>query len=173
MVIDPTQARIFLDSYQPFLTEVFRLSGLPAESNVFQMMGQARAAMVQSPALQTEAVAALEKAGTPLDAKVLAAVHSLQIGRWFYLRDTTRYSIFMTAEGDAAYAVKGLTQPISSIFGGSGLMVTAGIAEYAGGFVCDGIFTGQLAWIGRTMLSGLSDDFALLKKKKAFFTKRV
>ena len=56
------------------------------------------------------------------------------------LRDTTKYSVFIEADGNEAYAVLGLTQRVRAIFGGTGAVIRTGVCRFHGVYVCDGMY---------------------------------
>jgi hypothetical protein len=110
MVIDPKAARLFISGYTSLLAEVHRLSDGKPGMELFDMLAAARNAAVAEPSRIDTAASSLESAGLALPEEVLKAVQSLKLRRWIFLRDTTKYSVFMDPEGQEAYAVLGLTQ---------------------------------------------------------------
>ena len=75
---------------------------------------------------------------------VYEAIRSLEFDKWVYLRDTTKYSLFVRGNESASYAVLGLTQPIKEIFGYSGIYLETGVMRLESKFVCDGLITNQV-----------------------------
>jgi hypothetical protein len=84
-----------------------------------------------------------------------------------YLKDTTKYSIFIDPDGYEAFAVVGLTGPIRGILGGAAVTFRAGVVDYEGRFVCDGIL-GSHMWLGPNYKRNFSAMFAAMKKDGRF-----
>ena len=95
-------------------------------------------------------------------ADVRAAIQGIVFARWFYLRDTTKYSILVDAERQESYAVLGLNQPLAEIFNGPSVSFEAGVCPLSGQYICDGLFADPL-YIGPNLRS----DFRALQAKLA------
>lgn len=169
MVIDPNDAEIFISGYKSLLTEVHRLSDGEAGMNLLMMLAAARDAAVADPSLIDTAAANLESAGTPMPEDVLEAVQSIKVRRWVFLRDTTKYSILIEADGREAYGVLGLTQRLRDIVGGTGLILQTGVVYFRGVYVCDGIVSNAGVWLGPNYRRSYSDTLASLKKSGRFY----
>jgi hypothetical protein len=98
---------------------------------------------------------------------VISAIKTLQQKRWIYLRDTTKYSIFIDPNEEEAYAVLGLTDRIKSLSGDSAVIFEAGMLVYQGQYICDGIIRNPI-WFGRNMKQEFNEKFAQLKKSGHF-----
>jgi hypothetical protein len=93
-----------------------------------------------------EALEALDRRkGILVDDAVVAAIRTLELGRWVYLRDLRHHSIFLHPDGVIGFGVVGLTQPIRDVAGGPGCMLEAGVLVYGGQFICDGLITERVA----------------------------
>jgi hypothetical protein len=169
MVIDPSSAQHFIDGYQSFLIALANRSGKSVASSGLQLMAESRLAFVQDRTLIDSTAHELAQAGHAVADDVLAAIKSLQLKSWVYLRDTKQYSVFIDPEQDKAYAVLGLTQPISEVLGGSGVMIETGVMAYQGRYVCDAIFTGQVVWLGTGYRKSFAESLASIKKQKQFY----
>jgi hypothetical protein len=167
MVIDPEAAGQFISGYKNLLSEVHRLSGGKPGMELLNMLASAREAVVKEPSLIETAASNLDSAGHALPPDVLEAIRSLRLQRWVYLRDTTKYSIFMDMEGKDAYAVLGLTQRLRDIVGGTGIVLMTGIFHFHGAFVCDGIVS-NVIWLGSNYRREYAATFASLKKSGHF-----
>ncbi len=96
------------------------------------------------------------------------AIDSLEVGEWVYLRDTTKYSLFVKADESASYAVLGLTQPIKEIFGCSGLYMKTGIIRLGSNFVCDGLILNQVQ-LGKNYRDGFNSIYKSMKLNGKFY----
>jgi hypothetical protein len=168
MVVEPSAASAFIRGYSMALAEAHGLAGGTPSSDLLKVLASGREAVRVSPSLLDEAIASLNSRGQSLPAGVRRAIEGLRLRQWVYLRDTSKYSIFIDPEENAAYAVLGLTGPIRNILGGSGVTFRSGVVEYCGRYVCDGILESH-AWLG----SNYKRDFNLLlsaiKKEGRFY----
>ncbi len=167
MKIAPQDAALFISGYKDLLVEVYRLSDGDPGLKILDRLSSARDAAVAEPALIDTAAANLEADGRPLPDGVMMAVQSLDLRRWVYLRDTTKYSIFVDVEGKDAYAVLGLTQRLRDVVGGAGVLLRTGVLHYQGTFICDGIVSGPV-WLGANYRREYSARLASLKKSGRF-----
>ena len=88
MVINPKDAKQFINGYTILLTEVHILSDGAREVELFEMLNAARDAIVANPLLVDIAALSLEGQGRPLPQDVLEAVRSLKVQRWSLLPGT-------------------------------------------------------------------------------------
>ena len=167
MIVDPNAAKLFISGYKSLLGEVYRLSGVDRGLELYHMLDAARDAAVADPSLIDRAASILESAGRAVPEEVLTAIQSMMVRRWVFLRDTTKYSVFIEPDGSDAYAVLGLTQPLRDIVGGTGCLVRAGVVYFRGAYVCDGIVSGNV-WIGGNYRREYSTILASLKKAGHF-----
>ncbi len=96
------------------------------------------------------------------------AIDSLEVGEWVYLRDTTKYSLFIKSDESASYAVLGLTQPIKEIFGCSGLYMKTGIIRLGSNFVCDGLIVNQIQ-LGKNYRDDFNSIYKSMKLNGMFY----
>ncbi|MBF5003333.1 hypothetical protein [Diaphorobacter caeni] len=177
MLIEEKKALHFIDSYQTLLGYAALSGGLleKAGQNVdgLVLMQQARNAMADDPALLPKALAAMEKAGETLSEDMQQALASLRVGHWIYLRDTTGYSVLMeTGDLEAAYAVKCLTTPLKDLIGDSGAIIEAGLLEYDGKIICDGLVS-MGAWLGPNYRSGFNESLGEYRANGLFFRDKL
>jgi hypothetical protein len=163
MVINPTSAARFISGYKSLLSEIHRLAGEEHSERTLDMLAAARERISLNPPLIKEAAAALEAGGHSITPDVLSAIKTLHLRQWIFLRDTSRYSIFVDPKEHEAYGVLGLTDRIRDILGGSAAAFNAGIVEYCGRYVCDGIIANHV-WLGPNYKKEFSSLFAKLKK---------
>lgn len=164
MVIDPEAAQIFILGYSKILTEVHRLSHGNAGLPRLEMLAEAREAVLASPSMIESAAAELVRRESSVPLEMIAAIKSLQLKQWVYLRDTTRYSVFLEPSGKDAFAVLGLTNRLRDILGGAGVSIRTGMVEFSGHYVCDGIVSSPV-WLGANYRKEFSAHLARLKKE--------
>jgi hypothetical protein len=142
MVIDPSSAKEFTSGYSSLLSEVYRQTGGEPKEDILQVLFAARERVNKDSSLIDSAVAALKAKKKPVSSDVLLALDSLQLCRWVYLRDTTKYSVFIEVNGAKAYGVLGLNDRIKDIVGGStGFVTTTGVVKFCGRYLCDGLMS--------------------------------
>lgn len=169
MVIDPKDAQRFISGYTRILAEVHRLSHGKPGLDLLNMLAAARDTAIANPSLVDTAASNLESADVALPEEVFKAVQSLKLRDWIFLRDTTKYSVFIDPEGKEAYAVLGLTQRLRDIVGGTGVVLRTGVLHFQGSYVCDGIIS-RTVWLGTNYRREYSEMFAALKKSGGFHT---
>jgi hypothetical protein len=167
MVIDPQSAQIFINGYSKLLAEVHRLSKGNSSMSLLEILADARKVIIASPSIIGEAALSLERKSSSVPQEVISAIKSLQLKQWVYLRDTTRYSVFLDPSGRDAYAVLGLMNRVRDLLGGSGVSFQTGIVDFAGHFVCDGVVSSPV-WLGANYRRDFSAHLAILKKEGKF-----
>ncbi len=168
MVINPKDAKQFINSYTSLLAEVHILSDGARKMELLEMLSAARDAVVANPLLLDLAALSLEGQGRPLPEDVLDAVRSLKVRQWIFLRDTTKYSIFIEPDGKEAYAVLGLTERLRDIVGGTGVVLRTGVVRFRGVYVCDGLVANPV-WIGANYKREYSEILTSIKKSGRFY----
>lgn len=168
MVVNPDAAAHFIEEYKRFLGEVERLTDSAQDAPLLDRLTIARNAAGEDQGLRERALASLEDCGRALASDVLASVKSLRFERWIFLKDTRAYSVFVQLDGAQAYGVLGLTQPVRHIVGQSGVVMTTGVVEYQGRYVCDGLIGGSLVWLGPGYKRNLNARLAELRKSGEF-----
>lgn len=155
MHLDPTAGKIFIDGYSQILAMVHALARLERTGSPNDRLAAARQRLARESEMLDEALDALERRrGILVDEAVVAAIRTLELGRWIYLRDLRHHSIFLHPDGVIGFGVVGLTQRIRDITGGPGCLVEAGVLVYAGQFICDGLITERVA-----LGSGYREEF--------------
>jgi hypothetical protein len=167
MIIAPQAAKAFISGYTRLLTQVHLQSNGGPNPELVQILAAARQSIVESPSLIDAAAAALDAKGPSIAKHVLDAIKTIQLKHWIFLRDTSRYSVFLDPDGKAAYAVLGLTD--HTIVGGSAVAFTTGVVAYRGHYVCDGII-GKIVWLGPNMKKTFNATLSVLRKSGGFHT---
>ncbi|MGZ8400893.1 MAG: hypothetical protein ACXWVI_06305 [Methyloceanibacter sp.] len=167
MILDAEDAQRFIRWYSLLLLAI-RGKPVPDEGSLVEKLVQGRAKLMNEPALLLEAKAQLAARFAEVDFEVVAAVESLEVRRWVYLRDTKLHSIFIDQAGDRAVAVVGLTDRLRTLLGGSGVYVETGLVRYCGRFVCDGLI-GQVVWLGPNYRESFNERYRELKSAGRFY----
>ena len=166
MVINPQRAAEFIDGYMQFLLYAYRMHNAKGDDlSLLEKLVSGRANYLEDPkSLEKYLHNEKQKPST----KIVEAIKSLQVGHWVYLRDTTKYSLFIESEGKRSLAVLGLTQPIKDICGCSGMYIKTGIVCMDGDFICDGLIANTVK-LGRGLREEFNDVYRELKASGAFF----
>ena len=168
MQLDPTTAQTFIEGYEQILQMCYALYGMKGHRTPVERLIAARMPLFQETELLDEAVAALaRRKGVVVDREVIAAIRTLEVGKWVYLRDLTHHSILLHPDGYVAYGVVGLTQPLRELTGGPGLLFEAGIMAIPGQFICDGLLSEVVA-LGSGFLGDYNKVFQEVKVTGAF-----
>jgi hypothetical protein len=168
MQLDPTTAQTFIEGYKQILLMVHALYGMKGHRTPVERLIAARMPLFQETELLDEAVAALaRRKGVVVDKEVIAAIRTLEVGKWVYLRDLTHHSILLHPDGFFARGVIGLTQPLRDLTGGPGVLFEAGILAIPGHFICDGLLSEVVA-LGTGYLGEYNRVFQELKATGAF-----
>jgi hypothetical protein len=139
MVLEPKAAADFIQGYTKVMTAIYELSSAKTRRPLIEIIAAAREQYCADRTLFEKALARLKTRAKTIVPEVLCAIRTLEVKKWVYLKDTRTYSVFINPEGNAAYAVLGLTDRIRDIAGASGVVLETGIVKYKGLFVCDGI----------------------------------
>ena len=99
MQLDPAIAQTFFEEYRNILLMVYELKGLKGHRTTEERMVAARGCLMEI-GLLDEAVAALERRkGLFVDADVVSAFRTLEVGKWVYLRDLRHHTILLHPDG--------------------------------------------------------------------------
>ncbi len=167
MVVDPPSAAHFIAGYTRLLAEVHRQSGDKPYAQRLEMLAAARESINANPALIDAVAASLLANGQAVAPDVLHAVRTLRFKQWIFLRDTRTYSVFLEPDANHAYAVLGLTDRIRNIVGGAAIAIQAGVVEYRGRYVCDGLIVNPI-WLGSNLKREFNAALSYLKKQGRF-----
>ena len=167
MLLDHDQAMRFIEGYKLVLLQVLKTVGENPSEGLLNALAKARHYLQKEPQLLMAAIESLAAEGRVLEENIEKALHSLRIGRWFYLRSTTKYAIMLDEKYENAYAVKALTTSIDDLIGGGAALIEVAIFEYDGMFVCDGLIT-NIAYLGANMCAEMDEAYRMLKAKGRF-----
>jgi hypothetical protein len=169
MLLDPESAKCFIAGYSAVLLEILRNIKVRTTSNLIGDLAKARGYFKNHPAAIDDALRTLHDRGHPIQPRVGAAIRSIQVDRWVYLRSTTRYAVFIDSKADNAYAVLGLTDPIDAITGGQSVAFEAGVVEIDGAYVCDGVVQGPV-YLGPGLRRQFNASLAEMRRSGRFRT---
>lgn len=131
------------------------------------ILSAARAKYVADRSLLEGALRELGSKSIVVPPEVVAAIRSLEVKKWVYLRDARSHSVFVDPSGEAAFGVLGLTERIKNIIGGAGAVVETGLIRYFGRYVTDGIVS-NVVWLGPGYKKEYSSVLARLRKSGGF-----
>jgi len=164
MVIEPAIANRFISEYKRFLLSIYRPEGADDEGKrTIDKLHSARKRFITDRGLLDEYIRKLEDDTEPIDRKILLAIGSLEYSRWVYLRDLRSYSIFLKDGGGYGFGVIGLTDEISVITAGPGVVLEAGIFAFDDHYVCDGLIA-SLAHLGTNYRKSYNDLYKELRE---------
>lgn len=166
-MLDPRTTQRFIDNYKRFLLSVKQDEpDDDASTRIVERLVRSRTWLTAAPARLTEHLArAWEE--EDYDEEILAAIETLQVSTWVYLRDTRQYSIFLSADGSVGYAVLSLTDRIRDLIGGSGVLMDTGIVRIGDRYVCDGLLSNVII-LGPGYLKSYREAYAELQDTGEF-----
>ncbi|MBS4095826.1 MAG: hypothetical protein KGZ83_03195 [Sulfuricella sp.] len=167
MVVAEHEAAKFIQGYTQVMVQIYGAVPAKPKMELLEILAAARAKYVADRSLLEVGLRELEAKSKVVPPEVVAAIRSLEVKKWVYLRDTRSHSVFVDPSGEAAFGVLGLTQRIRNVIGGSGAVVETGIVRYAGHYVTDGIVS-NLAWLGSNYRKEYSSVVASLRKSGGF-----
>jgi hypothetical protein len=139
MLIESIAAQRFMAGYKAILLHVHAVAKLEISEDIVPSLVAAREFLTEHPQQLNAAFAALETDKRGIDEDIANAIRSMRVDQWVYLRHTTRYAVFIDHEMTTARAVRALTDPIATITGKPAVTFKAGVFEFDGCYVCDGI----------------------------------
>jgi len=165
MVIDPKAANQFIEGYKSFLLYAGKIEREGSGSELLNQLAEGRDAFLEDPSL----LEGFREQKEETESWVFEAIENIEVTNWIYLRDTTRYSLFIRGDQSAAFAVLGLTEPIRDIFGHSGLYLRTGVFPFGNRFVCDGLIESRIS-LGAGYKKAFNESYREIKKEGRFFS---
>ncbi|MBU0499329.1 MAG: hypothetical protein KJ558_12825 [Gammaproteobacteria bacterium] len=136
MIVDQELANRFIAQYRDFLLHIHAAEiGEEAGTGLIKNLSAARNCYLAERQKYSDYLDNEPK----YDPDIKAAIKSLDVADWAYLRDTEHFSLFVKSNGTLGLAVVGLTQPIKEIFGCEGLYLRTGIVQLGNHYTIDGI----------------------------------
>lgn len=163
MLIDPSSAGRFIDTYMAFLGTLVsdeEKHGKPPSQ--WLVLGRVRYEADRTLLARYRATL------TQADDEMLDAIEALKIGRWVYLKDTRSYSVLIAEDGSIAYGVLGLTDRLRVVANGeTGVVMKAGLFPLQGRWVCDGLLE-NVAWLGLNLRRDITAIYQRLRSEGDF-----
>ena len=164
MVVSEKVADDFMEAYKAFLLYAYNKKGSSKTNcDLLEKLSIGREQYLKNRSLLND-----YNKKNKIKLKIYKAIKSLEVDNWIYLRDTTKYSIFLKGDMTVSYAVLGLTQPIKEIFGYSGLYLKTGLISLENNFVCDGLLS-NIVELGKNYKSEFNENFKELKETGWFY----
>jgi hypothetical protein len=167
MILERTEAQAFIFGYQAVLQMLTARRDIASRRDFLAALMDGRQSLAVDPSAIDVALAKLDDEGIQVEPRVEQAIRTLRFGEWIYLRDTRYYSVFLDSESDSALAVVGLTDRLRDLFGTSGVYVETGVVEYAGHYVCDGLFR-SLAYLGPNYRQSFNESYEAMREAGRF-----
>jgi hypothetical protein len=147
MTVQLKNAQSFMRTYARVLLDQIgaKAHSLTGQSRVDALAVGRKRLLAKRQVLESESIFLPED-----EPQVRQAICGLVFARWVYLRDTTKYSIFLDPARKESYAVVGLTDPLAALFSGAGVSFEAGVCPLGDRFICDGLFVDEV-YIGPNM----------------------
>ena len=171
MIIDPLAAAKFIAAYKALLLEIDSAGPEGGRSdNLTKRLVAARSRFSSEPSLTEEALAALKSKSPAVEPEIVESLRSLEVAKWVFLRDTKIHSIFVHPSDRRAYGVLGLNDRIRDIVGGTGVLIEAGLVQYGGRFVCDGLIS-RILWLGKNYRTDFNHTYHAIKSEGRFYSR--
>ena len=140
MVIEPTISNRFINEYKRFLLAIYQPEAAGAESErIIEKLHVARKQFIADRGLLDQYLKTLDDGVEPIDREIMLAIRSIEYASWVYVHDLKNYSIFLKDGGGYGYGVLGLTDEISVMTEGPGVVLEAGVFAFDEHYVCDGL----------------------------------
>lgn len=168
MLIDACDSARFIETYSLLLS---RVSGarVPRTSGAYhRYLVDARERLVSQPALLDDVLTALKREGQHVCPEVIAAVRTLQVKRWLFLKETARYAVLIDPDADCVYGALGLTQRLRDVIGGSGAFLETGVLAFNGRYLIDGLVA-NVVWLGPNTRKEGAEWLRRLRAEKRFY----
>ncbi len=167
MLLQSTEAAAFVLGYQAILQKLTVHRNFTSRQDFLAGLMEGRRKLAERPASIEVALDRLDAEGIRVESHVEQAIRTLRVRKWVYLRDTRYYSVFLDSDSESAFAVVGLTDRLRDVFGGSGVYLETGVVEYAGQYVCDGLFR-SMAHLGPSYRQSLNDLYVAIRQAGRF-----
>jgi hypothetical protein len=167
MLLPREQALRFINGYKPALLRVLKNTNTASTGSVNDDLAAARSLIVEDRKLLEVAFTDLANEGEAVDPEVVAAIRSMRVGIWVYLRHTKTFAVFLDQEVKEAYAVRALTTPLNELLDEPPFALETGVFEFQSQFVCDGLALNPVA-LGPGYRSQLKAAYSQLRKSGHF-----
>lgn len=172
MLLPPDSAFRFIEGYKAILLQVLADAGIDQTGDVTKDLVAARSHMNGKPEQIDLAIAHLGKMGQPVDTAVESAARSMNVRRWIYLRHGKMFAVFLDTKAENAFQVRALTTPLNELAGEPPVMFEAGVFEYDGVFVCDGLAANPL-FLGPNYTASFRAAYSAIRKAGRVHTRPI
>lgn len=155
-------AQRFMTTYQQVAIALSVLKGKPIPVDPPLVLAKARKQLQENPELLDRAVAQMKSRRIRADPEVIEALRQMRLGEWVHLKDLKSGSVLIDIQGQEAYCVTGLTQPLGVITGRGVCLLEAALCPFAGRIVCDGILIARCD-LGSNLRRNINDLYRKLK----------
>ena len=139
MLLPYDQAMRFVEGYKAVLLRVLADTRTPLTESIEQDLINARALADADPQLVSAALDGLAAENAAVEPTVVAAIGTLRLGQWIYLRHGKTFAVFLDKSNQNAYAVRALTTPLDELVDAPPFLLETGLLEFEGHFICDGL----------------------------------
>lgn len=167
MLLPRDQALRFIEGYKTVLLRVLEYTQTPRTASLNQDLADARALVSSDPHLVDAALAELASEDHTVEPTVVAAIRTLRLKRWFYLRHGKTFAVFLDKEIKSAYAVRALTTPLNELLDEPPFLIKAGMLEFENHFICDGLVLNSVA-LGSGYRVQLNAAYTRIRKEGNF-----
>jgi hypothetical protein len=172
MLLPREQALRFINGYKPMLLRMLANTGTAETGDVNADLAEARSLGKADPRLFDTALRDLANEGNAVEPAVVAAIRSLKVGLWFYLRQAKTFAVFLDKEMENAYAVQALTTPLDELLDKPPFAMETGVVEFEGQFVCDGLALNPVL-LGPGYRAQLNAAYSALRKSGRFHVRAI
>lgn len=170
MLLPRDEALRFIENYKSVLLKALNIAGIANTDSIVGDLARARTEIIASSSLLESSIAELSTMGRQIDSDVLKAIRSMNVSQWVYLQHTKTAAIFLDKEVQNAYAVKALTTPMNQVVDAVPSMFTAGVFQYSGHFVCDGIIENPVV-LGPGYKAQFKAAYSIIRKAGHYYAK--
>jgi hypothetical protein len=163
MLLPREQALRFIDCYKAVLVRVLEDTNTATTESINNDLASARTLVKTDRGLLEAALSELAAEGKSIEPAVASAIRSLRVEQWVYLRHTKTFAVFLDKRIENAYAVRALTTPLDQLLDEPPFTFEAGLLEFEGLFICDGLVLNPIA-LGPGYRSQLKSAYAHLRK---------
>jgi len=167
MLLPREQALRFIDGYKAVLLRILEDTNTPTTGSINDDLASARTLVKTDRGLLEAALSELEAEGKSVEPTVASAIRSLRVEQWVYLRHTKTFAVFLDKRIENAYAVRALTTPLDELLDEPPFTFEAGLLEFEGLFICDGLVLNPVI-LGPGYRSQLKSAYAQLRKAGKF-----
>lgn len=139
MLLPCDQAHRFIEGYKAVLLRILANARKRRTKSMSRDLADARALMWSEPHRLDAALVDLASENLAVEPPVVAAMRTLKLDRWIYLRQGKTLAVFLDKAIRNAYAVRALTTPLNELLDELPVLLETGLLEFEKRFICDGL----------------------------------